>query len=337
MTQGNLFSKEDEIARKAKMQIDAQGALGAVESGALLKAYQKLLRTSKRLMRLSDMNENALRGANEAISRKNKELEGLSSRLSKFLAPQLYDRLFLDRNSVDLSSERKRLTVMFSDLVGFTDLSDRLEPEELTGILNSYLEAMAGIVEDFGGTFDKFLGDGLMVFFGDPTSKGAHGDALQCVRMAMAMQDKLQDLRLEWRADGVSDVIKCRMGIHTGFCTVGNFGSPTRMDYTIIGSPVNLAARLEAQSEPNSILVSKTTQALLADDIEFQAVAPMQLKGFVRPVEAYRVVANGGGDATTKARALAQQFLDMQGQSSQEQKASIEVAERLLSELKKDL
>jgi adenylate cyclase len=145
----------------------------------LLKDYQKLFRTTRRLMRLSDRNEqqlNALgqeqRRANEIIALKNKELEA-SKKLSKYLSPQIYHSIFTGAQNVEIASSRKKLTIFFSDVVNFTETTDKLESEDLTNVLNRYLTEMSNIALEHGATIDKYIGDAMMVFFGDPETRGA--------------------------------------------------------------------------------------------------------------------------------------------------------------------
>ncbi len=129
-------------------------------------------------------------------------LEALSNKLSKYLAPQVYSSIFSGRHSVEVSSTRKKLTIFFSDIAGFTETTDNLESEELTALLNRYLNEMSKIALQHGATVDKFIGDAIMVFFGDPETRGAREDARACVKMAIAMQARMADLGAEWRRIG---------------------------------------------------------------------------------------------------------------------------------------
>ncbi len=164
----------------------------------------------------------------------------LARNLAKYLSPQVWESIFSGKRSVRLETQRKKLTVFFSDIKGFTELSEELEAEALTDLLNNYLNEMSKITLKYGGTIDKFVGDCVMVFFGDPTSQGAKKDAVAAVSMAIAMRKHMKVLRQQWRAQGITKPMEIRMGINTGYCTVGNFGADTRMDYTIIGREVNL-------------------------------------------------------------------------------------------------
>jgi class 3 adenylate cyclase/CheY-like chemotaxis protein len=227
-------------------------------------------------------------------------LLALSDKLGRYLAPQVYQSLFEGSRDAEIRAQRKKLTVFFSDIKDFTLSTARWQPEEIRFLLNSYFSEMSRIAYDHGGTIDKFLGDGMMVFFGDPTSRGEKEDALACVRMALAMQKRMAELQVLWRELGSDKTFEVRMGIHTGFCDVGNFGSDLRMDYTIIGSEVNLASRLQHAADPGGILVSRATHSLVRDDIRAVEQQPLIAKGFSEPLQAWAVQADGPA-ATRKA------------------------------------
>jgi len=129
--------------------------------------------------------------ANELVSEKNRALELLSTKLSKYLSPQVYSSIFVGQRNVEIASTRKKLTVFFSDIADFTATTDDLESEELTSLLNRYLTEMSKIALMHGATIDKYIGDAILVFFGDPETKGVKEDALACVDMAIAMQRRV--------------------------------------------------------------------------------------------------------------------------------------------------
>ena len=181
----------------------------------------------------------------EIIEEKSRRLESLATRLAKYLSPQVYQSIFSDTENKSKAYTRKNLTIFLSDIVQFTDLSDTLEPERLATVINSYLSEMAFIALDCGGTIDKFIGDAILIFFGDPESEGETKDALKCVEMALRTRMRVRELQKYWQKMGVSRGLHVRVGITSGYCTVGNFGSEQRLDYTVLGSPVNLAARLQ--------------------------------------------------------------------------------------------
>jgi class 3 adenylate cyclase len=225
-----------------------------------------------------------------ALALRTEQLESLSTKLSKYLSPQVYASIFQGTQPVGIASNRKKLTIFFSDLVGFTETTETLESEELTGILNHYLNEMAGIALKCGATLDKYVGDAIMAFFGDPETKGVAEDAKACVAMALEMQARIAELDAEWRERGHERPFRARMGINTGFCTVGNFGSQDRMDYTIIGAAVNLASRLEAAALPGTILIAHETWALVKGTFETKQTPPFKVKGIAQPIQAYEVL-----------------------------------------------
>jgi len=185
---------------------------------------------------------------------------------------------------------------MFSDIAGFTETTDTLESEELTALLNNYLTEMSAIALQYGATIDKYIGDAIMLFFGDPETRGVNEDATACVEMAIAMQRRMRDLQMEWLDQGLENPFQLRIGINTGFCTVGNFGSEDRMDYTIIGNTVNLAARLQAHAELGEILIAHETFSLVKDRMRGEEQPPATVKGFAKPIRNYRIT--GYHDAT---------------------------------------
>jgi len=244
----------------------------------------------------------------ELISSKTRELERLANRLAQYLSPQIYETIFSGNESSADTYTRKNLTVFFSDIVQFTDMSDSLEPEKLATVINSYLSEMTQIALDCGGTIDKFIGDAILVFFGDPETRGDREDALACVDMATRMQTRIQELQGYWKKNGVSEGFKVRMGITSGYCTVGNFGSNQRMDYTVLGKPVNLAARLQSLAQADQILISDTTHALVEQQVDCNFVDEVQPKGFARPVKFHSVI--GFKDAYQHQRTSLSRTLD---------------------------
>ena len=148
---------------------------------------------------------------------------------------------------------------------------------------------MSEIAHQHGGTIDKFIGDAMLIFFGDPETRGDRADAQACVRMAWNMQRRLLELNAKWRAAGIEQPFKSRMGINSGYCNVGNFGSADRMDYTIIGAEANLAARLQSIAEPGGIVLSYETFALVSDVISAHPLPAITMKGISREVIPYSV------------------------------------------------
>jgi class 3 adenylate cyclase/phosphoglycerate-specific signal transduction histidine kinase len=236
----------------------------------------------------SDITE--LKQRETQLADKSRALEQLSSQLAKYLSPQVYESIFTGKQEVKIASRRKKLTVFFSDIAGFTETTERLESEDLTRLLNHYLTEMSEIALSYGATIDKYVGDAIVIFFGDPETRGVKEDALACVEMAMTMRKRMGELQGVWRASGIEKPLQCRIGINTGYCTVGNFGSEDRMDYTIIGGGVNLASRLEAAATPGEILMSYETYANVRHRIHCQERGDISVKGIAYPVATYQVV-----------------------------------------------
>ena len=214
----------------------------------------------------------------------------LSHKLSKYLSPQVWQSIFTGERDVRLETQRKKLAVFFSDIKGFTELSEEMEPEALTELLNNYFNEMSELALRYGGTIDKFVGDSIMIFCGDPTSRGQKEDAFACVSMAIEMRKHMKILRQKWRSQGIKTPLEIRMGLSTGYTTVGNFGAENRMDYTIIGKEVNLASRLESLAEPGEILISYEMFSLIKDRIMCRDKGEITVKGFAKPVAIYEVV-----------------------------------------------
>jgi class 3 adenylate cyclase len=181
-----------------------------------------------------------------------------------------------------------------------------MESEELTQLLNHYLTEMSEIASEYGATVDKYVGDGIVMFFGDPESRGVQEDALACVKMAVAMQRRMAELGGLWRDSGIQTPLQCRIGIHTDYCTVGNFGSPDRMDYTMIGGAVNLTARLEQEAPSGSILISYETHAHVRDEIHCEEHGSILVRGIAYPVTTYRVIDLKANLATDEAKVRVQ-------------------------------
>ena len=194
----------------------------------------------------------------------------LKQAFGRYVSPQvLEEALEGSRLALDMA-DRKELTVLFSDMVGFTPFSEQLHPDDLRELLNEYFEQMTAIIFKYEGTVDKFIGDGLMAFFGEPGSYDDH--ALRAVKAAVEMQEKVKQLRSRWLDQGKylqhKYPLQIRVGINTGRVALGNIGSRQRMDYTVIGTNVSLAAKLQSQGVPGRIWMGQRTYALIKKEIE---------------------------------------------------------------------
>jgi class 3 adenylate cyclase len=230
-----------------------------------------------------------LENANRQLEAANDFLARISKKISHYIAPQIYKSIFSGHKDVIIHTERKELTIFFSDIKDFTATTERLQPEEITLLLNEYFTEMSAIALKHGGTVDKFIGDAMVIFFGDPETKGTVEDAKACLNMATEMQRRLAELNVKWRSAGTEQPFRVRIGINTGFCNVGNFGSLDRMDYTAIGADVNLAARLQSIAEPGHIVISYETYALVRDIVAARALPQISVKGISHMVVPYVV------------------------------------------------
>ena len=218
-----------------------------------------------------------------------KDKERILQKLSKYFSPQVYNSIFSGELDVTINTTRKELTVFFSDIKGFTTMAEKLEPEILTNLITDYLTKMTEIAIESGGTVDKYIGDAIMIFFGDPESRGIRDDALACVTMAFKMKKALNGLRKHWKKLGLAEPLDVRMGIHTDMCTVGNFGSVDRLDYTVLGNGVNLASRLESMADSNEILISENTFNLVKEHIDCNYFDEIIVKGKSHSIKTFQV------------------------------------------------
>jgi adenylate cyclase len=232
----------------------------------------------------------AIATMNRELEAKNALLHGVSKKLSRYLSPQICESLFKSETDTDdARTQRKKLTIFFSDIEDFTGATQRLQPEDMAALLNEYLTEMSTIALAHGGTIDKFIGDGLLIFFGDPETKGAAEDARACLAMAESMRRRLAELNAKWRRAGLDRSLRVRMGINTGFVSVGNFGSPDRMDYTVIGAEVNVASRLQSLAAPGQIVMSYETYALVRNVVPARPLPPISPAEVGREVIPYAV------------------------------------------------
>jgi class 3 adenylate cyclase/CHASE3 domain sensor protein len=221
----------------------------------------------------------------ETVDAKVAELERVS-RLKRYLSPQLAESIIEHVGDLDLGSRRKYLTTFFSDVRGFTTASERMEPDELIAQLNDYLSEMTDIVFRHEGTLDKYVGDALMVFFGDPIWQDDH--AARAVRMAFEMRERMLAMRDEWVLR-YRESFQIGIGITSGWVTVGDIGSPARSDYTVLGNEVNLASRLSDRATAGQILVTEATLEAVRDLVEATPVDRVELKGVRREIKIYEI------------------------------------------------
>lgn len=241
--------------------------------------------TSARVNMANPADNNAI--LNERI----KELGLVINSLTRYVPHQLRSSIIREHHTPIIYNKRTELTLMFADIVGFTQLSESLSAEHLANVLNTYMATMTRISIQHGALLDKFIGDGMVCFFGYPKSNDACGDAMACVAMALDMRQQMQLLSNQWQMMGIDDV-HIRIGINTGYCHVGNYGSKDRMSFTVIGREVNFAARLEAAAQPKEILISQSTYDLVKHKFHCQKAGSLKIAGFNDTLPCYRVMAN---------------------------------------------
>ena len=278
----------------------------------------------------------------ELIEEKTKRLENIANRLSKYLSPQVYKSIFDEEESGKKTKEnyvRKNLTIFFSDIVNFTDLSDSLEAEKLALILNNYLSEMSLIAINSNATIDKFIGDAILSFHGAPETLGDENDAINCISMALEMKERVKELQSFWIRQGVKGGLKVRYGISSGFANVGDFGSSVMSDYTAIGSSVNLASRLQSIAPENEIIISDTTYNLVKNQINCENYEEITPKGFVRPVKTYKVISfkNKTNIKTKKSYSKKGNHVDIQIFDSSDMKAAIKELKKLQEDFSKEI
>ncbi|MFH1701613.1 MAG: adenylate/guanylate cyclase domain-containing protein [Candidatus Zixiibacteriota bacterium] len=233
---------------------------------------------------------NMAMSAEDQLREERQKVLDLSNKMKVYLPLQFVDSLAKNDQDAGPGYKRKKLTVFFSDIKGFTAWTDKLQPEDMQEILNLYLSEMSKIAHKWGGTIDKFIGDAIMIFFGDPEFTNDKDHALRCVKMAMEMQTKMGNCCAEWEDRGHDEPLHIRIGINTGYATVGTFGSGDRFNYTALGTTVNLASRLETTCVPDKITISHSTYSLIKNEIECVPRGMIEVKGIIEPVKIYEVV-----------------------------------------------
>ncbi|MGA3117950.1 MAG: adenylate/guanylate cyclase domain-containing protein [Syntrophobacteraceae bacterium] len=218
-------------------------------------------------------------------SRDSREKEVLRRSFESYFPPSVVERIIADPAMMS-KGQRKELTILFSDIKDFTAHSSSYSPDRIRGFLNDYFETMVEVVFTYKGTVDKYIGDGMMVFFGDPEPAPDH--ALRSVQAAIGMQNKARELNAKWAAEG-GFPLRVRIGINTGEVVVGNMGSSRRLSYTVLGSAVNMAKRLESSAPVDGILISQSTRDLVAPFISTRLFGEIRVKGIQAPVRAYQV------------------------------------------------
>lgn len=246
----------------------------------------------------------ALLGSTSYISViEGKEKRVIRGAFSKYLSPVVVDQLVADPSRLKLGGEKRHLSILFSDLAGFTSLSESMPPEELLALLNEYLDEMAAIVMSEGGTLDKYIGDAVMALYGAPAAFPDHAE--RACRTALRMQRRLDRLNERWAEQGRAPM-GMRVGVNTGYPVVGNIGGEKRFDYTALGDAVNLAARLEpaCKTYDVDIMISGATRDAAGDMIVTRSLELLAVYGKAEPVPVFELVALTGEDIGSKAELI---------------------------------
>jgi class 3 adenylate cyclase len=287
-----IQSKNEAFSALEKAHIELQEAKKQID-GYALNLEQKVKERTAELARTQDELLELNRDLESRVQTQLGQLER-TNRLRRYLSPKIAEMILAQESTEQGKSRRKMMTVVFSDIRSFSRLTDSLEPEEIFHLLDRYLFEMIETVHRFDGTLNKIMGDGLLIFFGDPIPVEDH--AQRAVLMALEMQKKVSDLRSKWLQYGHELAIG--IGINTGFMTVGNIGPDNHRDYTVIGNQVNVAARLESLAGPGQILVSQRTMSRVQDLVEAEYVDEITVKGIHSPVMTYHIKKLKGKNAT---------------------------------------
>lgn len=247
----------------------------------------------------------ALTGSSGYVSLvEGREKREIRRAFSRYVAPGVVDQLVADPSALRLGGEKREISILFSDLAGFTTLSERTDPERLLTLLNGYLDRMTNLVLEDGGTLDKYIGDAVMALYGAPTSLPDH--ALRACRTAVRMQRRLEEMNREWSAQGWPE-LHVRIGVNSGTPVVGNIGGERHFDYTALGDAVNLAARLEpaCKSYGIGIMIAEPTRQAAGDAIVVREVDLLAVYGRQEPMRVYELVGLAGEELGARAEVVA--------------------------------
>ena len=219
-----------------------------------------------------------------------KSRKWITSIFGKYVSPIVIDNLIKNPDKINLGGEKRDITIFFSDIRGFTPISEKLEPEELVHLLNEYLTEMTSIIIKNQGLVDKFMGDAIMAFWGAPLDQPDHAE-MACLS-SLEMMDKLRELQKKWKKEGIPS-FDIGIGLNSGEAIVGNMGSSNRFDYTAMGDNVNLASRLEGLNKTygTNIIISENTYKIVKDKFKTKKLGTVTVKGKKKPVVIYELLA----------------------------------------------
>lgn len=214
-------------------------------------------------------------------------LDRSNALVRRYLPPSVADQIIAGNEEAVGAPIRQRVTILFADIVGFTEIADRVEPEIMTEVLNDYMSEMAVAIEKHNGTLNEFAGDGLMALFGAPNAMTSVEQATSASYAALEMQATLQVLNTRWQKLGLGKDLGMRIGINTGMVSVGSYGSNGRMTYTAIGLQTNIASRIQAKASPGEILISDSTYQLLDKGLHAMSKGEIECRGVHFPVSVH--------------------------------------------------
>jgi adenylate cyclase len=220
-----------------------------------------------------------------------KEKKWVRKAFSHYLSPKVMEEILTDPSKLGLGGKRENLTVLFSDIRGFTSYCEKRAPEDIIPILNEYLDVMSNVILKYNGTLDKYVGDEIVAFFGAPAMKQPLNHAEMAVRTSLEMVAELKKLHEKWKSEG-KEPLDFGVGINTGPMMVGNMGSTNRLNYTVIGDEVNLGARVEALTRDYNvrIIITQSTYDNVKDMVEVKRLGEVMVKGKAQPVIVYELL-----------------------------------------------
>ncbi|PLX19720.1 MAG: hypothetical protein C0601_01115 [Candidatus Muiribacterium halophilum] len=259
------------------------------ETRIIIQTTAKLAAISLDKANVFEMTTEELQSEKKFSAKQIEEKKALRNTFTKYTSPQVVDEIIKNPDMIKLGGKKSYITVLFSDIVGFTTYSEKYPPEKVVSILNQYLTAMTDVIMEFNGTLDKFVGDEIMAIWGAPV---AHENSEElAVRCGFGMLKKLHELQKDWEDQGI-EPFNIGIGINSGDMIVGNMGSPKRMDYTVIGDAVNTGARIESLTRQfqTSFIVSETTYLAVKDFVEAELLGKVSVKGKKSQVKVYKLL-----------------------------------------------
>jgi adenylate cyclase len=259
--------------------VNQQELLARVRSLLKVKEYYDTIQDQK--AELAEWNKKLESRVEEQLA----QLENMG-RLKRFLSPHLAEMVLAGEAADPLKPHRSAVTVVYIDLRGFTAFSQVSEPEEIMTVLNEYHAEMGALIQEFDGTIDHFVSDGIMVIFNDPVP--VPNPTELAIRMVIAMREQMVNLKLKWQKHGYE--LDCGYGIAHGYATIGAIGFGGRWDYSTIGTVANLASRLCDESKGPQIIINQKTLSHIEDIVETEPLGLLDLKGFPKPINSYNVI-----------------------------------------------